>query len=277
MAPNPRQLILRLLISADDTRISARAAVAACAIFGIRENSARVALVRLSAAGKIEATGRGEYGIGPHAADLADDIRKWRDAESRVRSDWNGDFIAAFCTPVARGDRSLARRRQRAFDLLGLRELEPNFYVRPDNLIGGAAAVRDRLHKLGVDAEGCGVFLAKDFDTERDRRARALWNGKKLSKSYASHRGVLEEWLRRARSLDPMTAARESFLIGHDAIHALVFDPLLPAPLVDVKERRAFVETLIRFDKTGHLLWRRLLAALSSDDEAERARAVAHH
>ena len=82
----------------------------------------------------------------------------------------NGDFIAAFGTPAAQGDRSLPRRRQRAFDLLGLRELEPNFYVRPDNLIGGAAAVRERLGKLGVDADGCGVFLAKDFDAERDRR-----------------------------------------------------------------------------------------------------------
>ena len=92
-----------------------------------------------------------------------------------------------------------------------------------------------------------------------------------------NYRGALEDWLRRARSLDPMTAARESFLIGHDAIHALVFDPLLPAPLVDVKERRAFVETLIRFDKAGHVLWRHLLTALSSDDDAERPRAVAHH
>ena len=201
--PNPRELILRLLIGSDDARVSARVAVSACALFGIRENSARVALVRLSADGMIEATGRGEYRVGAKAAELSDDVRSWRDRESRVREEWSGDWVAACWTPPARSDRSALRRRDRAFRLLGFRELERNLFVRPDNLVGGVAAVRERLSKLLLDADACGVFVASDLDEERDRRARALWDGKKLTKGYAAMRRRLEAWLRRARLSTP--------------------------------------------------------------------------
>ena len=119
MAPNPRQLILRLLVGARDARISARAAVAACSLFGIRENSARVALVRLSSGGMIEATGRGEYRIGPNAVQLAEDVRTWRAAEGRAHDSWRGDWIAVWGTGLAREDRARLRRRDRAFRLLG--------------------------------------------------------------------------------------------------------------------------------------------------------------
>lgn len=69
--------------------MSARAAINACALFGIRENSVRVALVRLGATGIIEAAGRGTYRLGPKAAQLANDVASWRDIEQRV-CDWHG-------------------------------------------------------------------------------------------------------------------------------------------------------------------------------------------
>src|SRR5262245_29329044 len=61
---NPRQLIRAMLIATAGEPMSARAAVAACALFGIRENSVRVALVRLAAEGFIEAETRGTYRLG---------------------------------------------------------------------------------------------------------------------------------------------------------------------------------------------------------------------
>ena len=62
MDPNPKQLILNLLLAADHNTLSAREAVGSCKLFGIRENNVRVALVRLSANGLVEATCR-EYGV----------------------------------------------------------------------------------------------------------------------------------------------------------------------------------------------------------------------
>lgn len=264
MGPNPRHLILKLLLGAGDEPLSAREAIASCALFGIRENSVRVALVRLSAAGMIEAAGRGAYRIGPNAADVADDVRTWRSVESRARK-WSGQWLAVHCGALGRSDRVALRGRDRALSLLGFRELERGLFVRPDNLVGGVAAVRERLRRLGVGDEAA-VFLAHDLDPIRDARARTLWDGKALTKLYIQSHKKLEKWLARASTLDVEVAARESFLLGSEAIRQLVFDPLLPEPLVDVTARRALVDAVVRFDRAGHAIWRTLHTALRSDE-----------
>lgn len=257
MKADARNLILNLLLGAADRRLAAREAVASCALFGIRENSVRVALVRLSAAGLVEPAGRGEYRLGPSAAQLADEVASWRDVERRVR-DWNGSWIVVHVGELGRSDRVALRARDRALELLGLRELERGLYLRPDNLAGGVAATRERLLKLGVEPEAA-VFVARDFDAGRERRAAALWDGNALTRAYCDTRARLEAWLADADSLALEAAARESFLLGNDAIRQLVFDPLLPAPLVDVDARRAFVDAVVCFDERGHAIWNRFL------------------
>lgn len=263
--PNPRRLILKLLLGAGDAPVSAREAVASCALFGIRDNSVRVALARLSSAGMVEAAGRGTYRLGPQAAELASDVRTWRKVESRVRK-WSGAWLAVHCGALARSDRAALRRRDRALELLGFRALDRGLYLRPDNLVGGVSAVRARLYKLGVDDDAA-VFVASDFDPTRDAAARALWDGKILTKSYKQSRKQLEKWLVRAPALEIDVAARESFLLGGAAIRQLVFDPLLPDPLIEVAERRAFVDVVVRFDQAGQKIWRKFHDGLRIDDE----------
>lgn len=272
MAPNPRQLILKLLLAADDGELSARDAVAGCALFGIRENSARVALVRLAAAGLIAAAGRGSYRLGPNGTTLAADVATWPTAEGRVR-DWAGGWVAVHVGNLGRSDRAALRARDRALAMLGLRELDRGFFVRPDNLAGGVAGVRERLHKLGLEAEAA-VFLAGELDPARELRARALWDGKALTTSYRQTRQQLEKWLAAAAGLEPEVAARESFLLGSEAIRQVVFDPLLPEPLVDRGERQAFVETVIRFDRAGRDIWHRLVTR--AEAAAARPSRTAH-
>lgn len=254
MKPNPRSLILNLLLAADGQTMPVREAVAACALFGLRENSVRVALVRLAAAGLVETVGRGTYRLGPHARGLAADVATWRQADQRQRG-WNGDWILVHVGALGRSDRSVLRQRDRALALLGLRELERGLYLRPDNLAGGVAAVRARLYALGLDA-GAAVFVARDFDTAREQRTRALWNGESLNRGYRETRAKLDAWLCSSANLPLPDAARESFLLGNAAIRQLVFDPLLPAPLVDMAEQRAFIDTVKRFDAAGHAIWR---------------------
>jgi phenylacetic acid degradation operon negative regulatory protein len=272
VTPNPRHLILKLL-GAEGGPLSARDAIDACAVFGIRENSVRVALVRLSAAGMIEAEGRGTYRIGPKAAELAKDVRAWRTAESRVRK-WSGVWIAVHCGGLERRDRTGLRQRDRALQRLGFRELDGGLFVRPDNLVGGVTEVRSRLYKLGLPPEAA-VFVVRSFDNERDARARSLWNGKALTKSYVQMRQRLEKWLMRAKCLDLEVAARESLLLGNDAIRCLVFDPLLPEPLADVSERRAFVDTVLEFDRVGRLIWLKRSSPQGAEDTSNDA--LTHH
>lgn len=254
--PNPRQVILNLLLAAGDAPLSARELVASCALLGIRENSTRVALTRLSAGRLVEADGRGTWRLGPGAATLAADVSTWRQAGNRLR-DWHGDWIAVHVGALGRSDRVALRARERALSLLGLRELDAGLFVRPDNLAGGVAAARERLLKLGLESTAA-VFIARDFDSARELRARSLWDTNALDNGYRRTAMQLDGWLEKAGGLDRQTAARESFFIGNAAIRQLVFDPLLPAPLVDAQARRVFIDAVQRFDSAGQRIWRSL-------------------
>jgi phenylacetic acid degradation operon negative regulatory protein len=260
MPPSPKNLILNLLLAADGQALDAADAVTSCALFGIRENSARVTLVRLAAAGLIESAGRGAYRLGTQAADLAEDLSRWRSAESRT-CDWHGGWIMVSTGELGRSDRTAMRHRQRALALLGFRALNTTLHVRPDNLVGHASGARERLGKLGLE-EGVPVFTATNLAPELEALARGLWHGEALSQAYVQTQRKLEAWMTNASELDLETAAREAYLLGHEAIRQLVFDPLLPAPLVDVAARQTFTETVIRFDETGRRIWRQLLPSL---------------
>jgi phenylacetic acid degradation operon negative regulatory protein len=261
--PTPRGLLLRLFLVARDEPFAAREAVVACAIFGIRENAARVTLARLVASGMIEPAGRGAYRLAARAAGFANEVATWRDAERRLRR-WSGQYLAVHCGGLGRSDRSALRRRDRALRLFGLRELEPGLFLRPDNLEGGVEAARGRLASLGLDA-GASVFMASGFDANREQQARGLWDGKALSLGYGKTRVQLERWLENASTLETDVAARQSFLLGDRAIRQLVFDPLLPEPLVDTEARREFIGTLRRFDAAGRAIWRHLYRAIARD------------
>lgn len=260
MAPTPKSLILNLLLAANGAPLSASDAVTSASLFGIRENSVRVALVRLNAGGMIQSCGRGAYLLGPQAASLAEDLSRWRHAEQRV-CDWTGAWLMACTAHLGRSERGPVRQRERALALLGFKPLSEGLHVRPDNLVGHAATARERLHKLGLDVEAP-VFVASELDPKLDRRARQLWRTAERNQAYARTQQQLTQWLSQAPALDVETAARESYLLGNEAIRQLVFDPLLPEPLVDVSARRTCHQTVVSFDAEGHRIWQKLLPSL---------------
>lgn len=260
MSANPRHLLLNLLLAADGRTISAREAVAACALFEVGEGHARVALTRLVAGGLVEPVGRGAYRLGPAAADLAAEVAGWRDVARRA-VDWSGGWIAVHVGALGRSDRAALRARSRAFELLGLRELERGLHLRPDNLAGGVASVRARLVALGLDA-AAPVFVARDFDAALDRRARALWDGSTLTRRYRDGARRLDAARPRPGARAGLPAVlRDAWRTGNDAIRDMLFDPLLPAPLVDVDARRAFFDAVLRYDAAGRAIWQQFLAA----------------
>jgi phenylacetic acid degradation operon negative regulatory protein len=63
--------------------------------------------------------------------------------------------------------------------------------------------------------------------------------------------------------------------LGNDAIRCLVFDPLLPEPLADVSERRAFVDTVLEFDRVGRLIWLKRSSPQGAEDTSNDA--LTHH
>ena len=279
MRTKPRQLILDLLLAADGGPLSARDAVIACSLYGISENSTRVALARLVADDLLEIEERAQYRLSPKAHELADDVAAWRSVEQRIRP-WSGGYIVVHSGALGRSDRARLRARQRALDMLGFRELERGLHIRPDNVERNLDAVRKRLLVLGLEREAS-VFQAGGFDAAGEARIRRLWNCTVLNKRYRQLRQELEDWMRHCDTLEPRRAAREAFLVGGQAIRQIVYDPLLPEPFVDAAARHEFIETVRRFDLLGRSIWRRLYVSTSGttgpwrDDDAEAPRVAA--
>jgi phenylacetic acid degradation operon negative regulatory protein len=171
---------------------------------------------------------------------------------------------------LGRTDKAALRKRTRALSLLGFAELERGFHVRPDNLRGGVDGIRDRLRALGLEEDAI-VFQAGAFDSKTEARIRRLWDGKALTASYGRTRRKLERWLERSGTLELEVAARESFLLGGQAIRQIVFDPLLPPPFVDLEERRAFVVATKAMDGEGRRIWRRFFDVAGAPAEAVTA------
>lgn len=253
-----KNLILDLLLASEGQQLSAREAISACALFGIGESNARVVLMRLSTEGLIEAADRGLYRLSDSAHELADEVATWRSVEQRVRP-WTGGYVAVHSGALRRSDRLALKARTRALNMLGFRELDAGLFVRPDNVEASVEALRKRLHALGLEKEAA-VFVVSAFDAERSKRITKLWDTKALNSAYRTLRAQLEDWLERAPTLAHEASLRESFLLGGKAIRQVVFDPLLPEPMVNTTARAAFIDTVRRYDGAGQDIWRQLRA-----------------
>lgn len=251
--PTPRLLLLRLLMVADANMLTASEAVLAGSIFGMTENSIRVTLARLTQADLAEVTGPANYRLGPKAQKLGADVALWHTADKRtVKSD--GSWIAVATGGLPRSDRKVLRARARALSLLGFRELDKGLYLRPNNLVGGIDVVRKRLLDLGLEEEAA-VFKANDFDAIRQKKALELWSNMCLEKHYERMSQLLNNWLKRMDDLSSNVALREIFILGDAGIRSVIFDPLLPAPLVDEEARQKYFNTVRRINEEGRRLW----------------------
>lgn len=264
MSPNPRSLILSLLLGAEsrgDAELGVRELLAACALFGLQENAVRVALARGVTAGLLQASRRGCYVLGPEARPLAREVGRWRRTEA-LMTDWSGDWIAVHVGATGRSDRTALRARERAFGLLGLAEFERGLHLRPDNLAGGVEALRRRLRALVPSGVETGTLFVLGGLAEGDeQRACQLWDAAALDATYRDTTARLGAWLDGAHALPLDRAARESFEIGHQAIRQLMYDPLLPAPLVDAQARQRFIRAVAGYDDAGKAIWQHFLLA----------------
>lgn len=251
--------MLDLLSAVGGQAIPVRALVRAAELFGITENNLRVALARLTADGKVERNERGSYGLSAAAEPVQRRVTSWSKMEDRVVA-WRGGWVAANVAGLPRGARAKAKRRQRALGFLGMRELSPGLFVRPDNLRGGVPAVRAELLELGMDA-GALVAAVSELDDRADARARTLWAEDALDDVYVE---MTERLLKSGAELDDVPlehAVVECFLLGGRAIRQLTYDPLLPEPIVTPALRRALVEEMGRYDRAGRRIWRKFMRA----------------
>jgi phenylacetic acid degradation operon negative regulatory protein len=257
MPPQANGLVLDLLSAVGERPVPVRALVRAAELFGITENSLRVALARLVSDGKVERNERGSYGLGAAAQPVQRRVTAWAKMEERVVA-WRGPWIALHTAGLPRGSRAEMKRRLRALEFLGMRELAAGLHVRPDNLDGGAPAVRAELRELGWPP-GVLVCGLRDLDSATEARARRLWEADALDEAYRTTTTRLTKSGAALFELPLEQAVVESFLLGGRAIRQLAFDPLLPEPIVDPTLRRALVEAMRHYDVAGRRIWKKFM------------------
>ena len=258
-APSAKSLVLDLLSTLPGRAVQVRGLVTAGTLFGIAENSIRVALARLFEAGLVVRDERGSYRLGDAAVTVTEQVRAWRRATPAVTA-WDGRWLGVHTGGLARADRGRLRTRTRALEFLGLEELSPGLVVRPANLPGGVTAVRERLVALGLEPEAP-VFLA-ELDAATDARARGLWDARALVEGYRRSRLQLERSESRLASLPPERAMTESFLVGGRVMRQLALDPNLPESIVPHDERDALIAAMRRYDRAGRDCWKPFLREL---------------
>jgi phenylacetic acid degradation operon negative regulatory protein len=247
-----KSLILDLLSTVRSGAMPVRALVAAGELFDVAGNSIRVELARLLARGLIERNERGQYRLAGAAEAVQSRVVAWRRVEDQML-EWRGDWVGVHAT-VARGTRTANRRRRRAFELLGFRELEPGLWVRPDNLRGGVTEIRRQLRRLGVE-ESTPVLLLSQLDDQTEARARKLWDVNTLRAGYREICSALAASEKAVLHATVEEAMVETFLVGGRAIRRLAYDPLLPEPLVAAEERQRVIRAMKKYDDIGRQCW----------------------
>ncbi|WP_421712315.1 PaaX family transcriptional regulator [Alteromonas abrolhosensis] len=256
--PVARKLLLKLLGSRDNIQMNASAAVRVGALFGISENNIRVTLTRLQAAQLITLVERGYYKLGDKGIRFAREIHQWRDDETNLVP-WNQDWVVALTNALPKSDKKQQRTNERALKLLGMTKLATDVFVRPNNLLGGASAVREKLHTLGLSSKVL-VFSANNFDSKMQTKAMGLWSHLNLEALYQEGCNEIEESIARLSTLPLEEATKESYVIGDRALYHLVFDPLLPSPLVNVAMRERYRNLVKMYDDVGAEIWHRFLS-----------------
>lgn len=258
-APSPRDLVLDLLNAAAPSPVRVATLVDAARIFGHSENVLRVTLTRLRARAMVEAPGRGRYVVGPRAVGLSERVRAWRRPDDEALVPWDGETWWALAGDPADGPAATALR------VLGLRALREGLAVRPANLAAGLVEVRRTLRRSGLDAPTFALF---DLEPAVRARAERLWDVDALCRGHDALAARLDASLARleATSGDDEDALRESFVLGGEAIRALVLDPDLPERLCPGGPRRRLRRVALRYDEQGRRLWsERLELPLDND------------
>jgi len=250
---NARALIMDLLFADPDAVMNSRQFLLAAQLFAISENNIRVALTRLASDGMIESAARGLYRLSNQAKEISEPVAN-RAQGIKATKPWSGHYLAVHTGVLGRVDRTALKRRERTLRLNGFRELTPELFIRPDNLAEPIEQTREHLINTGLDARGV-MFVASQFDDAHRGQISKLWDKKALNERYKKTSQQVQVWLAMVSELDIDVAARESMLIGRQAIPLMLADPLLPEPFIDPVLQRQFFSDVQRLDLVGHQLW----------------------
>jgi len=217
-----RSVVASTLLGVRPPRLPTRQLVGACALFGISDGTARVAISRMVGAGELEAT-EGGYALTGPLLDRSARQDQSADAATRPWSPTDGWAMAVVVAEArSAADRTALRR---AAEALRLAERREGVWLRPDNLPVGALPDAE-----AVVAAQCDRFTAQPIG-DGATLAAALWD----LAGWASRAERLLAALHRTRPAlagGDRSALPEGFVLSAAVLRHLQADPLLPAALL---------------------------------------------
>src|SRR5450432_436481 len=206
-----RSVVLSTLLGYHPPALPVRALVRVGGLFGMAEQTIRVALTRMVATGDVSADD-GVYQLNSRLVQRQ--AQQEEGCSPRLKA-WDGRWEMAVVTAVSRSlpDRVALRKTMAALRLAEFRE---GVWIRPDNLIREPGG----LSWPGADwvAEQCAFFDSRPA-AEPVALARSLWD---LD-------GWAAEAVRLHRGLDVAASLKDGFIVIAEALRHLLIDPCLPA------------------------------------------------
>ncbi len=212
-----RSVVLSTLLGYHPPALPVRALVRVGGLFGMAEQTIRVALTRMVATGDVTADD-GVYQLNGRLVQRQ--AQQEEGCSPRLKA-WDGRWEMAVVTAVSRSlpDRVALRQAKAALRLAEFRE---GVWIRPDNLVAEPGG----LSWPGADlvAEQC-AFCDSRPALEPAMLARSLWD--------------LDEWAAEAarlrREFEVAASLKEGFIVIAEALRHLLIDPCLPAELLPEK------------------------------------------
>jgi len=233
------------------------------ALFDQRPSAIRVTAGRLVAETLLEKTARGMYTIGPGGLAMNNKAGEWATALSRIR-EWEGGWFGVHTAHLGKTPRRKVRARERAFRLLGFKELVSGLWVRPDNLNYSTSEMQAKLCQFGLEPHMV-LMRSNDLNQSGFENPLALWSSEELNASYGRAIKLLNQSQCRLERQDLHILIRESFVIGEHIIRQINADPLLPATHIDAASREDMVRAMIRYSDFCHPYWEEFLGMPESD------------
>jgi phenylacetic acid degradation operon negative regulatory protein len=255
--PSAAILILDVLAASAARQRTAQELCCAGAIMGHSDATMRVALTRLAQQGKILKRERATYSLNTERNRLQLEIEHWRERVQWIVS-WQGEWIVVHDGATDRSDKTGLRRHERALLLRGFRKWKQGLFVRPNNLVGGAATLRHDLDDLGL-AKGTELFAAVGFSDHQKSELLRLWNIPALQREYKRLLARTQDGRRRLLELRPENAARESLLVGRDLIGHILRDPLLPFEILAEAQLPSLVREIDEYQTRSRKIWDKVI------------------
>lgn len=252
-SPTPRELILDVLAVAESGPVPTAALLEAGSILNFSQTATRVAIARLSQSKLIESPERSRWKLSDRTA-WSRERNRWREVNALIR-DWDGTWLLAVTSDVARSDRPERNRNERALRHRGFREVHRDLFMRPDNLCVKMPLMRHDLVNLGASKKLI-MIRATELDFIPSLKP---WDIK-------ANQSQLRDVMRLIKSLSHSSLkanndeiCRSFWFAARRAVRLLNNDPLLPDSMSTAALRDQLLAELPAFiDKAGRY-WRERL------------------